>query len=154
MSRGRTVGRGRAVRTQSGFTLVSAIFVMVVLAVLSVSLVTISSVAHTTSAQHIQSVRANYAVRTGIEWATARAATGCPAGTTSFTPGGTLAGFTVKVTCTQTSHVLPTVNVALASATQLYYVADVTATSGAYGGTDYVLRKAQSKILGPVPVPP
>jgi MSHA biogenesis protein MshP len=142
------------VRQQAGFTLVSAIFLMVVLVVLGVSLVTISSVAHTTTAQQLQSVRAHYAVRAGIEWAAARAATGCPPGPTTFSPGGTLSGFTVSVSCTQTSHPLPTVTVALARPTQLYYVADITATAGAYGGTDYVLRKGQTKILGPVPVPP
>lgn len=128
---------------ERGFTLVSAIFLMVVLVTLGVSLVTLSSVAHTTSAQQIQTVRAGYAARTGIEWAAKQARSGVCASTT-FTPGGTLSGFTVNVTCTATNHVLPT-------GTQSYFVVNVSATAGNYGGPDFVLRKAQVKLLGPAP---
>lgn len=138
----------------AGFTLVSAIFLLVVLATLGVALVTISGVAHTTSAQQIQTVRANYAVRAGLEWASSIAATACPPSPPPFTLDGALSGFTVTVTCTQSSHTLPTVDVAQTSATQLYYVVNVSATSGNYGSPDFVLRKGQGKVLGPVPVPP
>lgn len=137
-----------------GFALVTAIFLLVVLATLSVALVTISGVAHTTSAQHIQSVRANYAVRAGLEWAASQAAAACPPGPTTFTPGGVLDGFTVSVSCTRSGHTLPTVDVTLPKATQQYYVVDVAATSGSYGSPDFVLRKGQGKVLGPIPVPP
>lgn len=135
----------------AGFTLVSAIFLVVVLSALGVSLVTLSSVANTTGAQNLQAVRAGYAARAGIEWAVNMAATACPAGPTSLTLDGALAGFTVAVTCTQSTHSLPSNNVALASYSQLYYIVDVTATSGTYGNPDFVMRKAQAKVLGPTP---
>jgi MSHA biogenesis protein MshP len=131
-------------KRSAGFTLVSAIFLMVVLVVLSVSLVTLSSVQHTTAAQQLQTSRATYAARTGVEWAVQKAQGGCPAGPTTLTPGGTLSGFTVSVTCTATDHTLP-------GGTQQYYVVDVTATAGTYGGPDYVSRRIQSKVLGPPP---
>lgn len=129
-----------------GFTLVSAIFLMVVLAILGVSLVTLASVQHTTSAQALQSARAQHAVRAGIEWAVARAMVvpaGCPIGTTELAPGGALSEFKVAVTCARTEHTL-------ADGNQTYYVVDVVATSGRYGGPDYVLRRAQTKVLGPI----
>ena len=135
-----------------GFTLVSAIFLMVVLVVLSVSLVTMSSVAHTTSAQQIQSVRGNYAARAGVEWAVNQAgvagAGACPA--TTFTPGGALSSFTVTVTCSSSTHTVPQ-NSGGALYDQRFFVFDVTATAGTYGGPDYVLRKAQAKVLGALP---
>lgn len=129
-----------------GFTLISAIFLMVVLALLSASLVTLSSVQHTTAAQQLQGVRAMYAARLGAEWALAQAGTpgGCPAGPTALTPGGALSGFNVSVRCARTLHTLP-------GGTQEYYVVDVAASSGAYGSTDFVSRRLQAKVLGPIP---
>lgn len=122
---------------QRGFTLVSAIFLMVVLVILGAALVTISAVQHTTSAQALQAVRANYAARLGVEWAVAQS--GCPAGT--LTPGGGLSGFTVTVTCATSSH-------ATGGATpQSYYIVDVTATGGSYGSVDFAQRKQQAKVL-------
>jgi MSHA biogenesis protein MshP len=134
----------RAPRGARGFTLVSAIFLMVVLVILSVSLVTMSSVQHMTAAQQLQTVRATYAARTGVEWAVQQALTNCPVGPTTLAPGGTLSGFTVNVTCTETDHTLP-------NGTQKYYVVAVTATAGTYGGPDYVSRSIETKVLGPVP---
>ena len=138
--------------SSAGFTLVSAIFLMVVLVVLGVSLVTMSSVSSTTNAQQLQTVRASYAARAGIEWAVKLAATpgGCSGTTSPLTGlGGTLNRFTVSVTCTYTQHQVPTgVN---GTTIQKYYVVDVSASSGNYGGPDFVLRKAQVKLLGPAP---
>jgi MSHA biogenesis protein MshP len=133
-------------RAAAGFTLVSAIFLMVVLAVLAVSLVSLSSVQHATTAQMLQTMRAVYAARAGVEWAVRQAQTvaGCPVGPTPIALGGALNGFAVSVTCTRTEHTL-------AAGSQPYYVVDVTATGGAYGGPDYVSRRVQTKVLGPEP---
>lgn len=138
----RAPGRRRA----AGFTLVSAIFLMVVLVVLAVSLLSLATVQHITSAQMLQSVRAQYAARAGVEWAFARAALpgGCVT-TPPFALGGTLSAFTVSVTCTRTDHAVG------AAIPQAYYRVDVIAEGGAYGTPDFVRRQAQSKLLGPVP---
>jgi len=128
-----------------GFSLVSAIFLMVVLVILGSSLVTISSIQHTTSAQMLQSMRANYAVRAGAEWAASQAGSGawCPvATTTSFTLPAPVDGFTVDVSCTRVDRTLD-------AATLQYFVVDVTASSGQYGGPDYVRRRLRTKVLGP-----
>ncbi len=131
---------------QHGFSLVSAIFLMVVLVILGTSLVTISSVQQTTSAQLLQATRASYAARLGAEWAAAQADGGawCPGPwpqTTTFTPPAPLDGFTISVACTRSTH-------ALDGASQQYFDVEVTATSGVYGSPDYVRRKLRIKVLG------
>jgi MSHA biogenesis protein MshP len=134
-------------RRSGGFSLVSAIFLMVVLVILGVSLVTISSVQHTTTAQQLQAARANYATRAGAEWALTQANTGgwCAAPTeTSFALPAPLDGFNVTVSCTRTDH-------GVGAAMQQYFVVDITATSGQYGSPDYVRRRLRTKMLGPVP---
>lgn len=132
-----------------GFSLVSAIFLMVVLVVLGTSLVTISSVQHTTAAQMLQAARATYAARAGAEWAATRAAGGawCPGPaypeTATFALPAPLDGFTVTVECTRTVHALD------ADPSQQYFQVEVTASSGPYGSPDYVRRVRRTKVLGP-----
>jgi MSHA biogenesis protein MshP len=129
-----------------GFSLVSAIFLMVVLVILGVSLVTISAVQHTTAAQLLQAARANYAARAGADWVASQGSGWCAAGpypmASSFTLPAPMSGFTIGVSCTRTSHTLDT-------ATQQYFVVDITASSGTYGGPDYVRRKLRTKVLVP-----
>ncbi len=106
-----------------GFAIVSAIFILVVLAALGAFIVTISTNQQIGSALDVQGVRAYQAARAGIEWgvfqvqstaaynfgyastnANLRKCTGgAAASTDSFNPGAaTLAAFTVTVTCTET----------------------------------------------------
>lgn len=127
-----------------GFSLVSAIFLMVVLVILGVSLVTISSVQHTTAAQLLQAARATYAARAGAEWVAAQGAGWCAAGpypmVSSFVLPAPMSGFTISVSCTRTSHTFD-------GTTRQYFVVDVTATSGVYGSVDYVRRQLRTKVL-------
>lgn len=128
-----------------GFTLVSAVFLTVVLVALGASLMNISAVQQTTTAQQLQSVRATYAARAGLEWAIGKANAGICAGTTSLAAGtlqGQLAPFAVTITCTSTDHDVGT------GTPRTYYTVDVTATSGAYGTPDFVLRRVQAKVGG------
>ncbi len=131
-------------RRARGFSLVSAIFLMVVLVILGTSLVTINSVQHTTAAQLLQAARANYAARAGAEWVASQPGTWCAAGPypmeSSFVLPAPMNGFTLTVSCTRTSHTLD-------GTTRQYFVVDVTATSGNYGGPDYVRRKLRTKLL-------
>ena len=55
---------------QSGFSLVTAIFLLVILASLGAFIVTISGVQQTSSALDVQGSRAYQAARSGIEWGT------------------------------------------------------------------------------------
>lgn len=130
-------------RRQAGFTLVSAIFLMVVLVMLGSALVTLSATQQVSSAQQVQAVRAGYAARAGIEWALGKiAAGGCPAGPTTLTPGGSLAGFSIAVTCAGAGHLQAD------GSTRLHYTVDSIATSGVYGSVDYVRRHVQARLDG------
>ncbi len=117
-------------RQQSGFTIVSAIFILVVLAALGAFIVNISTSQQIGSALDVQGARAYQAARAGIEWGVYQVQASssyqfgfgaspvgtsprttanpnlraCPASPSSFTlPAPTMTGFTVTVTCTATT---------------------------------------------------
>lgn len=94
----------------AGFTMVSALFILVVLAVLGAALAKVSLRQQVDSALDLDEARAYEAALAGLEWAAWQAlrnpappgaAPGC-FGATSFSPGGALARFTVTVQCTRT----------------------------------------------------
>lgn len=96
-----------------GFSLISAIFLLVVLAGLGTAIVNVATVQHKSSAFDIQGARAYQAARAGIEWALyqtlvagAGYCNGPGAATNSFQlpAGTTLSEFTVTVTCTPTIY--------------------------------------------------
>lgn len=98
---------------QRGFTMVSAIFLVVVLAALGAFIVVVSTSQQIGSAMDVQGARAYQAARAGIEWGTyqvwnlnlaGRNNGVCPADTTFAFPAtaATLAGFSVTVTCVAT----------------------------------------------------
>jgi MSHA biogenesis protein MshP len=134
----RLIGRG-----QKGFTMVSAIFLLVVLAGLGAAMVTISSTQHTSSALDIQGVRAYQAARAGIEWGVHRVvnASACFASSSSFVPQATtLADFTVTVTCTSSAAAGITVYQIQSTACNQ---PNAGACPGAAGNTYYVERQMQ-----------
>ncbi len=112
-----------------GFAIVTAIFILVVLAALGAFIVSISTNQQIGTALDIQGVRAYQAAKSGVEWGiyqieatpaynfsygTPAVAVGnanpntraCPASPASFAPAApTLAGFTVTVTCAATVDV-------------------------------------------------
>jgi MSHA biogenesis protein MshP len=134
-------------RRSGGFSLVSAIFLMVVLVILGTSIVTISGVQQTTTAQALQATRANYAARAGVQWVGAQALDSwCPGPSypmsTSFTLPAPLAGFTVTVECERGARAIVDI-----IDPRNYFIVDVTATSGTYGTPDYVRRKLRTKLM-------
>ena len=130
-----------------GFSIVSAIFLLIVLAALGAMMVTFSTVQHTTSAQDLLGARAYHAARAGAEWGIyqvlinpgAGYELNCqdPAGTTQTLPalGGTLATFTVTVACSSSAYVEG------ATALRVYQLTS-NASSGV-GTAYYVQRQVQ-----------
>jgi len=90
-------------KRQKGFSLVTAIFLIVILGALAGFIVSISNVQHTTTGQSINGVRAYFAARSGIEWGIGQAinATNCAAGPVRLTIGA----YSVDVGCTSTAHI-------------------------------------------------
>lgn len=90
--------------TQRGFVLVSAIFLLVVLAGLGVAMITVSTTQHVGAALDIQGTRAYQAARAGIEWGLYRQLVNSQCNAqTSFVLPGTLNAFTVTVSCNATN---------------------------------------------------
>lgn len=133
---------------QRGFSLVSAIFLLVVLASLGAYMVTLSGVQQVTTSQSVQAARAYFAAKTGLEWgvhwATSPGADAgdptlgqCAASTGPFTlTGAGFEGVSVTVTCTFTDY----------AGNDDYRVFNLvsTATFGALGSPDYVERRLQA----------
>ena len=89
-----------------GFALASAIFLIVMLAVLGAAMVYVSTVSHTTSAMDVESARAYQAAKAGIEWGVYMELINhsCVASTSIVPPAPTLSTFTVTVNCTSTTN--------------------------------------------------
>jgi MSHA biogenesis protein MshP len=95
---------------QLGVSLVTAIFILVVLAALGAAMARFSSVQHITSALDVQGSRAYQAARAGVEWAAYQAinnSTNFPCATAGSSANTltipSMPGFTVDVTCTSYS---------------------------------------------------
>jgi MSHA biogenesis protein MshP len=125
---------------ERGFSLVSAIFLLVVLAALGAFAVRLGVTQQQTVTEGMRAAQAFHAARSGVAWGAYRALNGgwCATATLNLTETGAN-GFSVLVQCTQSLHVegATPVNV---------FVFDVRAEAGAYGGPDYVSRSLQAKI--------
>ena len=136
-------------KSQQGFSLVTAIFLLVVLGSLGAMMVTFFTAQQQSSALDVLGSRAYQAARAGIEWAAYNVESqtagtqwaGCP-GTQGLTPGGTLAAFSVSVTCTTASFV--------EGGTTIYIYNIVSTASGVnnapVGSPDYVERVISAQL--------
>lgn len=124
---------------QTGFSLVAAIFLLVVLASLGAVAVRISTAQSSGASQSLLGTQALQAAKTGAAWAAHRAIAGsCGTQTTTLAEAGTT-GFVVNTSCSQTSH-------AEGPTTTNVFIIDVLAQRGQYGTADYVSRRMQIKI--------
>jgi MSHA biogenesis protein MshP len=129
---------------QQGFSLVAAIFLLVVLAGLGVYAVKVSVMQQQTVTSALRAAQAFHAARSAVAWASYRAVNAgwCANQTLGLNEGGT-AGFSVTVQCTQSMHIEGTSTVRV-------FIIDVRAEAGSYGGPDYVSRRLQAKITDAV----
>lgn len=127
-------------RHQRGVSLVSAVFLIVVLASLAAFAVRISVLQQQTVNSSLLAAQAFHAARSGIAWGAQRALTAgwCASQTLALSEAGT-SGFTVEVECSQSTH-------NEAGAVINIYILDVLARAGTYGGPDYVSRRIQAKV--------
>jgi MSHA biogenesis protein MshP len=109
----RNARRASAPANQRGFTIVTAVFLLVVLSMLGAFMLSVTGLQQSSSVLDVQGVRAYQAARAGVEWGAfqvldpnnaigSAALPTCPASPTQLTPAGTLSPFTVTVTCTRT----------------------------------------------------
>lgn len=135
-------------RAQAGFAIVSAIFLLVVLAALGAYMVSFSNTQHLTSAQDIQGSRAYWAAKGGIQWAAggiiaanpqtaAQAAVACAAVNGNPAFGN---GFNVAVTCQLNAYTDGD------TVRNIYWITATASAGGAVGGAAYVERQVQAFI--------
>ncbi len=131
--------------TQQGFTLVAALFLMVVVSLLLVFLLRTGSENQWSSALRIQEARAFQSASSGLEWALHQLGSGaCPASPTtiSFTEAD-LEGFRVTVTCSSTNYTEDTETITM-------FELEALAQRGTYGTSpDFVARQLRLTVEGP-----
>ncbi|ATD61878.1 MAG: agglutinin biogenesis protein MshP [Janthinobacterium svalbardensis] len=138
--------RRRPGRPARGFSIVTAIFLLVVLSALGVALLSISTMQHAESALDVQGARAYQAARAGMEWGVYRQRVDGKCITSSdfaLPANGALNGFRVTVRCTQAAGALPRFQVIATACNQP--VGGVCATANATNNPDYVQRVVQAE---------
>jgi MSHA biogenesis protein MshP len=126
-----------------GASLVSALFLIVVVAALGAFAVRIGSGQQHTVNLALLSSRALAAANAGVEWAAHRALPpaggpgACANGVLNLAEGA-LAGFTVTVTCAATNH-------AEGAGTTTIFAIESFAQFGTYGSPDYVSRRVRAR---------
>jgi MSHA biogenesis protein MshP len=137
-------------RRQTGFSLVTAIFLLVAVAGLVASMVNLSSVQHSTVAMSVRGARAMEAARSAMDYAifqVLKAGGGCAAATNfTFTAAEPeLQPYSVQIDCTVTQHTestAPPFNV---------FTLTVTASAGSYASgananPDFVSRQLRATV--------
>ena len=141
-------------RKQVGFSIVMAIFILVVLSLLGSYMVKLSGVQHATSTFAIQGARTYQAARAGIEWGIYKVTQGSCVGTTTIsTSGDYLSGFdgyTIVVTCTKSvAYNEGDLNSNGDLTDDDFYVYSIVskANYGNYSGSGYIYRAIEVSIV-------
>lgn len=128
---------------QAGFSIVMAIFILVVLSLLGSYMVKLSGVQHATSVFAVQGARAYQSARAGIGWAVARVHNGGGCGdVTAASPlsFADINGFSVSLTCTSQSF-------SEGVDTIIVYKMSALSEFGSYNSASYISRKIEVSIV-------
>lgn len=151
-----------SLKNQAGFSIVSAIFLITVMAIIGAYMIRISATQHTVTALSVEGIRAHFAARSAMEWALAVAtrnqadhdalcSTASPVTNITFSTG-TLNGFQANVICNDSLNPAPpctnpgTKYGGFQDGPGCYEVdqIDVLASRGA--GADYISRSLRTTI--------
>ena len=133
--------------SDSGFAIVTAIFLLVVLAALGAFMVTLSGVHQTTPSQSVAATRVYYGAKAGLDWGIQQAVAACPVAgncaacttcvaSSSFALAGAgLSDVNVTVACACTDH----------TGGRVHYITS-TATSGTFGDLYYARRRMEATV--------
>jgi MSHA biogenesis protein MshP len=126
---------------QRGFTLIAAIFLLVVVAALVVFMTNIRVAQQTTLVYGVQGARAMQAARSGIEWGIHESIvnSSCAASTTFTIARPALDNFSVEVQCGATTHIEGVTPITTYRLTSI-------ASAGVFGSLDYVQRGIQATV--------
>jgi MSHA biogenesis protein MshP len=130
---------------QGGFTMVSAIFLLVVLSALGAFMLTFSSTQHISQAQDLQGSRAYWAARSGVEWGVYQAVKASPVSCAASQNLSGPDGMTITVSCASDAWVEDAATVTFstitATACNMPTAAGACPNSAAVGGLGYVERE-------------
>jgi MSHA biogenesis protein MshP len=147
--------RSRAHRRQAGFSLIAAIFLIVVLAALGAFAVQVAMAQYQSANVEFLEARAQAAAQAGIEYGSNqtlhRSPAPCASANTSNTltlTGGALKGFAVTVTCAATVHQIYSGPPPTAHPYEVFTLS-ATASRGTYGEPDYVARTVTRNVNAP-----
>ncbi|MFV2033137.1 MAG: pilus assembly protein MshP [Gammaproteobacteria bacterium] len=127
-------------KKDTGFTLLTALFLIAVVAVLGIYMVNARVVQQITLVYSLQGARAMQAARAGMEWSIYDSIVGGNCSNTSFNPtGAALSAFSVNLSCSSSVHTEGTTAVTT-------YRLTSSASTGAYGTLDYVYRSLQASV--------
>ena len=125
---------------QPGFTLVTALFLLIVVSLLSVYLINFRNVQQSTVVFGQQGARALQAAHAGIEWGIYESVKNGNCAPTTFTaPGTALSAYNISVTCSLSAHTEGAVLITT-------YRLTSEAQTGTYGTLDYVYRSMQATV--------
>jgi MSHA biogenesis protein MshP len=132
----------RVLRDERGMSLVTALFILVVLSAIGGYMVLVAGVQSRTTVMALQGARAYYAARSGLEWGIFRdlASGNCTTGTGSFDVGD----FSVTVDCGETPFT---------EGGQSYKVFRISSLAelGSYGDENYVSRQLTVRVTDAKP---
>lgn len=138
--------------SQRGFSIVTAIFLLVVLSALGAAVLVVANMQQTSSAIDVQGARAYQAARAGIEWGmyqildpsnTVVGSATLPScfGATTLTLAGSLGGFSTTVSCST-----PTALTTEANRNLQAYAIVAVAKFGTAGSPNYVERQISATV--------
>ncbi len=128
-------------RRRAGFSLLSAIFILVVLGAAGAVMVRMSGVQQATTNFALLGARAYHAARSGLEWGIWHAldSSACPADTSFVLNEGGLDGLSVSVSCTSSSHDEGP------DTRNIFQIVSIAAY-GSFGSADYAQRRLQATV--------
>ena len=129
-------------RRARGFTLITAIFLLVVVSGLVVYITNIGVAQQTTVVYGLQGARAIQAARSGIEWGIYQSTVNGVCVGSTLVNSAAFAGFSVEVECASTTHT----EGAAPAGTIVTYRLNAIASSGSYGSLDYVQRRLNATV--------
>jgi MSHA biogenesis protein MshP len=135
---------------QAGFSLVAAVFLIVILASLGAFAVQVAMAQYQSANVEFLEARAQAAAEAGIGYGATRARTGSCTNRTLNLTQGALAGFVVRVTCAPTVHTIYSGTPLTPNNYEVYALA-ATASRGTYGRPDYVARTVTRNVTNAPP---
>lgn len=127
-------------RAQTGFTLITAIFLLVVVAALVIYITNFRVVQQTTLLYGVQGARANQAARSGIEWGIHQSIVNDSCVASSNITHAAFTGFGIEVECSRSTHFE-------GAPTPIHtFNLKSVASSGTYGSLDYVQRQIRATV--------